>query len=324
MRPRLAVIACALGLCSCSQHRMNGPARPAAPAAARSINPTFERQIVNARYAGEGDWQLRALQTRLATDPDNLQVRLDLARHYESLGSRELALEHYRLAAGRFPESKEVHLGMAKCLRAMGLPAEAADGLEKFLGGHPEAGAELASWLGILRDEAGQWQRGEQWHRTALKLAPDQDRLHNNLGYNLLQQKRFAEAAEEFRKALALRPDSAVARNNLGLALASQPEEALREWQKAADKATAHSNLAAALIEQGRYAEARKELDTALSYNRNHPAALANLRLIAQLDGRPTTVPAPQLSRTGWKWWLVALWRGFAGIEDPAGKQTAR
>lgn len=324
MRPTLAALVCALGLCSCSQHRMNGPARPAAPAAAGSINPTFERQIVNARYAGEGDWQLRALQARLAKEPGNLQLRLELARYYESLGSRELALDHYRLAAERFPDSEEVWLGMAKCLRAMGLQAEAAEGLEKFVERHAQPGAELASWVGILRDESGQWQRGEHWHRTAVKLAPDQDRLHNNLGYNLLQQKRYAEAAEEFRRALALRPDSAIARNNLGLALAEQPEEALRHWQKGADSATAHSNLAAALIEQGRYAEARKELDTALSYNRNHPAALANLRLIAQLDGQPPTISARQTPRTGWRRWLVALWRGFAGIEEPAGKQAAR
>jgi len=292
--------------------------KPAPPPAPRSTFAMFERQILNARYAGEGDLDLRALQARLASEPDNLQVRLDLAQRYERLGSRELALEHYRLAAGRFPESAEVQLRMARCLRAMGLRAEAAEGLEKFLERQPQAKPEHHAWLGILWDELGDWQRGEEAHRAALRLAPAQDRLHNNLGYNLLQQKRFAEAAEEFRRALELAPDSAIARNNLGLALAWQPEEALRQWQKGADKATAHSNLAAVLMEQGRYAEARKELDTALSYNRNHAAALANLRLIAQLDGQPTTVPPQQGSRSGWSRFWSAFWRGFAGIETPA------
>ena len=317
MRPGLLIIAAGLGLCSCSQHRLNGLAQPAAAPALRHLNPTIERQILNARYAGEGDYQLGTLQARLAKEPDNLQVRLELARHYEGLGSRELALEHYRLAAGRFAESGEVQLGMAKCLRGMGLRSEAADGLEHFLGRYPQPRPEYASWLAILRDELGQWQRGEEAHRAALKLAPDQDRLHNNLGYNLLQQKRFAEAAEEFRLALALKPDSAIARNNLGLALASQPEEALRQWQQGSDKATAHSNLAAVLIEQGRYGEARKELETALGYNRNHPAALANLRLIAELDGRPTTIPARPAPRAAWKRYLSAFWRGLAGVEQP-------
>jgi len=317
MKSGLTVMVAALGLCSCSQHRVNGPLKAALPPAPRSTFAMFERQILNARYLGEGDLDLRALQARLASEPDNLQVRLDLARRYESLGSLELALEHYRLAAGRFPESAEVQLRMAKCLRTMGLRAEAAEGLEKFLLRHPQAKPEYTSWLAILWDELGHWQRGEEAHRAALRLGPAQDCLHNNLGYNLLQQQRFVEAAAEFRRALELAPDSAIARNNLGLALASQPEEALRQWEKSADKATAHSNLAALLIEQGRYGEAREELERALGYNRNHPAALANLRLIGQLDGKPATVPVQQGARSGWRRFWSAFWRGFAGIEAP-------
>ena len=308
--------AAALGLCSCSQHRAGYVAKPAPATVSRAALASLERQIVNARYVGEGDYHLRTLQARLAGEPENLPVRLELAQHYESLGGRELALEHYRLAAARFPESAEVQLAMAKSLRVMGLRAEAAGELEKFLGRSPQSRPEYASWLGILRDELGQRDRGEAAHRAALKLGPERDWLHNNLGYNLLQQKRYAEAAEEFRQALVLAPDSAVARNNLGVALASQPEEALRYWQKGADKATAHSNLAAVLIEEGRCAEARKELATALGYNRNHPAAVANLRLIAELDGKPTTVPASQ-PRPAWKRFLAAFWRGLAGIEEP-------
>jgi len=327
MRQGILVVVMAVGLSSCTRHRMNGPAQVAPPRAPRSINPTIERQIINARYAGEGDYQLRGLQTRLATDPDNLSTRMELARHYESLGSRELALEHYRLAAVRFPDSAKVQLGMAKCLRAMGLRAEAAEVLEKFLQRQPQAGPECLSWVAILRDEMGQWEQGEAAHRAAVKLAPTQDRLHNNLGYNLLQQKRYGEAAEAFRQALALAPDSAIARNNLGLALAAEPQEALRHWEKGAGKATAHSNLAAVLIEQGRVEEARKELDLALGYNRNHPAALANLRLIAQLDGRPTAVPAQQGPRPAWRRFLSAFWRELAGLEEPpraAGPRAAR
>jgi tetratricopeptide (TPR) repeat protein len=126
---------------------------------------------------------------------------------------------------------------------------------------------------------------------------------------------------------LALAPDSAIARNNLGLALAAEPQEALRYWEKGSDKATAHNNLAAVMIEQGRLEEARRELDLALGYNRNHPAALANLRLIAQLDGRPTAVPAQQGQRSGWRRFLSAFWRELAGLEEApraAGPRAAR
>ncbi len=308
------LVAGALSLCACTQHRVGYVAKPAV--GPRGAHPIFERQVINAHYAGEGDYTLRSLQARLAAEPDNLPLRLELARHYEGLGSRELALEHYRLAASRFPDSAAIPLAMAKCLRAMGLRAEAAGAIDRFLERHPQSRPDLCSWLGIIRDELGQWDRGEAAHRAALRLAPEQDRLHNNLGYNLLQQKKFAEAAQEFRQALALAPDSVVARNNLGLALAAQPAEALRSWEKTSDRATAHSNLAAVLIEQGRHAEARKEVETALGYNRSHQAALANLRLIAELDGKPTGVPARE-ARPRWKRFWSAFWKELVGIEEP-------
>jgi Flp pilus assembly protein TadD len=324
MKQGAVLAAVALSLCSCSMHRARTARRQAPVTAPRSdVRAAIERQIIGARYAGEGDYVLRSLQARVAAEPDNLPLRLELARHYQELGSHELALEHCRLAALRFPDSAEVQIVIAKCYRAMGLRAEAAAGLEAYLAKHPQRTPELHSWLGILRDEVGEFQRGEAAHRAALEVAPNQDRLHNNLGYNLLQQNKRAEAAEEFRKALALAPDSIVARNNLGVALASQPAEALREWQKGADQATAHSNLAAALIEQGRHEEARKEVEVALGYNRNHQAALANLRLLSELDGHPTTVPA-RTQRPVWRRWLSAVWKGLVGIEEPQPQGVAQ
>ena len=93
-------------------------------------------------------------------------------------------------------------------------------GWKSFLKAHPESGAEYYSWLGILRDESGLWPLGEPAHRKALELAPAVDYLHNNLGYNLLMQKKNEEAAREFQEALKLNPGSQMARNNLGIALA--------------------------------------------------------------------------------------------------------
>jgi Tfp pilus assembly protein PilF len=312
-----------LCIVSCTQQRLGNIRKPASVAPPSAMLTTFERQIANAHYAGEGDYLGRSLQARVAAEPDNIELRLELARHYQQVGSPELALEHYRLAAARAPGFGPVQILMAKCLRSMGLRVEAAGGLEKFSAKYPQNSPEFSSWLGILRDELGQWEQGEADHRAALALAPNRDDLHNNLGYNLLQQKKYNEAAEEFRRALALRPDSAIARNNLGLALASSPAEAVRHWQAASDPATAHNNLAAVLIEQGRYGEARKELEIALGYERNHPAALTNLRLITELDGQPAFIPSKR-SSPAWKRFLAALWRELAGIEERPQPQPVR
>jgi Flp pilus assembly protein TadD len=216
---------------------------------------------------------------------------LELIDHYTQGGYPELALEHCRLAATRFPESAAVQLSMAKLLRQMKMTREAVQGLGAFLGAHPQKSPDYESWLGIMRDELGDWVEGEKAHRAALALNANLDSLHNNLGYNLLMQGRPKEAAQEFREALKLRPNSEVARNNLGMAMAATPQDAVLHWQSVSDPATAHSNMAALLIKQKRYAEARRELDLALGYNKNHAAALNNLRLVSELDGKPAVIP---------------------------------
>ena len=148
-------------------------------------------------------------------------------------------------------------------------------------------------------------------------MDPGRDSLLNNLGYNLLMQKKNVEAAEEFRAALKLNPASQMARNNLGMALAGQDAnaQAVANWQASADPATAHNNLAAVLIEKGDYAGARKELQIALSYNKTHPAALRNLELVSRLDGTGVTQTASQTA-TRWQRLKVGFVRLFVGPLD--------
>jgi tetratricopeptide (TPR) repeat protein len=317
MKARLGILAAAALAVSCA-HQTRVANAPAAP------QPTvWERQIHNAKDGGDGDYQLNALRTRMAAEPDNIAVRLEIAKAYQDRGYPEVALEICRLAAARFPESGEVQLALVRGLREMNRRQEAVEGLEAFLKAHPQSGPSYASWIGILHDEAGQWTLGEAAHRAALELAPAQDSLHNNLGYNLLMQKKSEEAAGEFREALRLNPASQVARNNLGLALAnSNATQAIANWQAASDPAAAHNNLAAVWIEKGNYTEARKELNIALGYNRGLSAALKNMELVARLDGNAATLPG-RASDTRWERWKAGFKRLFVGPLDepkPVGK----
>jgi len=313
MTRRLWLAALAFPMASCVQHTQVAKAPPAP--APQSV---WERQIHNAIDAGDGDYQLRVLRQKLAADPDNVPIRLEMAKAYSERGYPDVALEVCRLAAERFPESGEAQLALVRALRAMNRRPEAIDGLVAFLKAHPRNGPEYYSWLGILRDESGLWPLGEPAHRKALELAPPLDYLHNNLGYNLLMQKKYAEAAGEFREALKLNSRSAVARNNLGLALANLDEtgQALAAWQAASDPATAHNNLAAVLMEKGNYANARKELEIALRYNNAYPAALKNLELVSRLDGHPATL-AVKPAESRWRRLKIAFRRFFVGpLED--------
>ena len=299
-----------LGLtgCSSSVSRAKVAAPPAAtskkPAAASrtQVHAAMDRQmraareVRNAVDAGEGDFEARQLRDQLAAQPRNLEIRLRLAARYEAIGLPELAQEHYRLAAERFPGEAAAQLNLARSLHRAGRTAEAASGLEGFLSAYPEAPAEAYSWAGILRDSLAHHLTAERHHRAALDRSPDASYLRNNLGQNLLLQSRQDDAVREFRAALDRDPANGVARNNLAAALGeSDPQAALALLaEKDAGEATAHSNLAALLIERGNYKDARRELNLALGYDPMHQAALANLKMVSELDGKPAGVVTPR------------------------------
>ena len=151
-----------------------------------------------------------------------------------------------------------------------------------LLEAHPRQSADYYSWLGILRDQTGAWEAAEPAHRKAVEIAPTQDALHNNLGYNLMQQNKTEAAESEFRKALELNPKSATSHNNLGVLLARRGDSqaALEQFQFSADAATAHNNLAVVLLEMGKYEQSREELVKALALRRYFAPALANFKLV--------------------------------------------
>lgn len=292
-RVRLIPAACLLAAASCSVKT-----RPSTMAqSVGGLRPAMERhvkiahEVRNAVDAGEGDFEARQLRERLVASPGDLDLRLRLAARYEEIEMPELAIEHYRLATERFPAEAAAQIRLARAMHRKGRSAEAAAILESYLTAYPEAPAEVHSWAGIFRDALGHHKVAEQHHRDALERAASAAYLHNNLGENLTLQDKKTEAAGEFRTALQLDPANEFARNNLALLLADNPAEAAQVLQTGTgDPATAHSNVAAILIDQARYEEARKELNLALGYKPDHAAALANLALVADLDGKPAQV----------------------------------
>jgi tetratricopeptide (TPR) repeat protein len=281
-------------------------ARVMTPDAAPNRVVMFEQQVRNAKLEGEGDLELQQLRREVAAHPENADARYRLGLHYEAAGLWEVAVDQHRAALRIAPDNERIALRLGHSLRRLRLAEEAAKELQNFVNSHPQS-VDARSALGICLDSMGDLEAGEREHRAALSAAMKRDELHNNLGYNLLQQGRYREAEEEFRQALALRPRSEIARNNLGVAIASQAEgnpEALMHLESVLGPAAAHNNLAAVLIENGKYEPARRELEVALTAQPGFAPALANLRLVASLDGKPASVtlaaPKPSVwSRTG-------------------------
>ena len=271
---------------------------------ATAVETVMDRQIRNAVDAGDGDLLTRSLRQKVVEQPGNVDARLALGTDYERQGADELAIEHYRIAAGEYG-SEIAASRLARTLDRLGESDQAVEVLVRFCDSHAAASSRILSELGILEDEMNRQSGGEQYHRRALgaalvESAPGQDALHSNLGYNLISQKKFVEAEEQLRVALELNPRSETARNNLALALSSAPAataaqvtEAILQWQSLSGPAAAHNNLAAVYLEQSRYAEARRELERALAFDRANGAALKNWEVLAILDGKPAQVTSP-------------------------------
>ena len=178
------------------------------------------------------------------------------------------------------------------------LPGDAiADIREQFLNSYSFLRAGLAN------EHTGDHAGAERAYRRGLEIVPDDAELRNALGWTLFQEGNTADAVVEYRRALKTNPLSAKVHNNLALALvelgqldeaASQfsrsleldpkaeiysdlgftmarlgkPEVALANYQKALELdpncASAHSNLAVALVQEGNLEEAESHYRKAL------------------------------------------------------------
>jgi Flp pilus assembly protein TadD len=133
----------------------------------------------------------------------------------------------------------------------------------------------------------------EALHRKAVAAEPANPDFSNNLAYNLIQQKRAAEAESILLDLLRAKPTHELARNNLAMLYATQlhqPEEALLHWKAISGPAAAHNNLAVAYMEQEKWTEAKAELEKALALRFQFPEALQNLQIVAARTGGTVTL----------------------------------
>ena len=303
--------------------------RARAKATPTAVAIAMDRQVKNAIDVGEGDPFVRYLRQKISADPDNSGARFELADQYQKQGAYELAAEHLRIAVDRQPDSEFAVRKLATALRASEQDLDAITVMVRFCENHPKASVLLLEEVAMAQDESGALGEGERYHRRAIAIDDHDDTLRNNLGYNFLQQKKYEDAAHEFKAALQLNPRSEAARNNLGFALArlEQPKEALLHWSSISGPAAAHNNLAAVLIDEGRLPEARKEIQAALDFDRHNSAAVQNLQLLSELDGKPASFTIKSIDRAaqarGWARVPAALSKFFRGDSPRSSKETA-
>jgi tetratricopeptide (TPR) repeat protein len=137
----------------------------------------------------------------------------------------------------------------------------------------------------VFLDERALWTR-------AVERDPQAWLARNNLGRVFLEERRPAEAAEQFREAAKIQPDSPEAHANLGSALDAlgMADEARREYAAALridpGFAGAHYNLGLSLLRAGLTDEAAGEFRAALASDPAHARARNSLGLALARSGK--------------------------------------
>jgi tetratricopeptide (TPR) repeat protein len=131
------------------------------------------------------------------------------------------------------------------------------------------------------------------WRDTVSKR-PENWRPHYNLGHALSNQRRSAEAIEQYRKTLEIAPTYPKALQNLGaeLALQGKLDEAISLFERAIasepEYAEAHFNLAVALTTKGDIAAAIHHYQDALAIKPDNAETHKNLGMLLWRQGDPT------------------------------------
>jgi tetratricopeptide (TPR) repeat protein len=133
--------------------------------------------------------------------------------------------------------SPEAWSGLGHHLLANGQPAEALQAYERALAGADPAPIHLQRSLAFV--QLGNLEQAEATLRLGLALAPDDGRLHNNLGMVLRDRGDAAGALAAFETAWRLLPDSALVAGNL-----AQTHQALGNAGQAARWQTLAGQLA--------------------------------------------------------------------------------
>jgi predicted O-linked N-acetylglucosamine transferase (SPINDLY family) len=149
-------------------------------------------------------------------------------------------------------ESPEALVEAGNLLAARGELGSAVELYRRALARRPDSVA-IQSNLGSVLRRLGDWPGAVDCYQRALAIDPASPQSHNNLGNLLLQMGRPDEAEKCYEAAISLRPDFAEAYNNLGKAHDDRGEidEAIAYYRRAVSlaptSARIHSNLVYAL-----------------------------------------------------------------------------
>jgi len=148
--------------------------------------------------------------------------------------------------------------------------------------------SEAHTLLGVAYDRKGLNDLARQSFEVALHDPNDQAMHLNNLGYLEYTRGEYKEAVKYLRRAIKLAPNDSRIWNNLGLAQSElgKFDDAYKSFARAAGEFKGRLNVAVRLESQGATDKAIKELEKALALQPNSNEVLGRLATLYDRSGR--------------------------------------
>ncbi len=255
---------------------------------ALELQPRFAAALGNLANAERARGALAAAidgyRRLLALEPGLAAAHRNLGSALLESGDREGGIESLRRALELRPDFADAVAQLARALLAAGRGAEAIPHYDRLLARRPDV--ETLNDAGTLLFGQGRYQAAAGRFREALALAPDDARLHANLGLAVHCLGDFPEAIEQSRRAVELDPRLPQAYLHLGNALFATYalDAADTAYRAGLDVAPDHAGLhaAKAMVARalGRLAEADASARRALELR---PGAADTIALLGSL-----------------------------------------
>ena len=294
-RPRCAEAHANLGVLACQQGRIDEAV--AHYGRALEINPDFAEVHRNLgevlRKQGRIDEAVRHYERAVEIKPQSAEGYNGLGNLFYQKGRIDEAARQYRKALELAPRYAEAWVNLGAILRAQGRLDEAIACYEKSIEASPQFAAVHYNLANVLVQK-GCIDEAAAHYRRSLDLDPRGAGARQNLGGLLYRQGKAREAIAQWREGARLCPDDVPLLRQAAWALATAPDDSLRDGSEAialAQRAVRISSgrepepldsLAAAYAEAGRFPEAvdsaRRAFDSA--------AAMGNAALADALKAR--------------------------------------
>jgi len=183
-------------------------------------------------------------------------------------GDYPAALAKYQKAEEFKSNDLDAIIGQAQCYRQMGKLGDANTQVSRAMKIAPND-LRVINELAINYDLQGEEIIAARLYQEIAAKAPDQAAPFNNIGVNFLAQGKYAEAIVNLSKAYLLNENDARISNNLAMAYAlyGQEAQALKLFTKTVGEAAAWNNLGYLYSTQGHYEDAERALQKALELN---------------------------------------------------------